>query len=144
MPEHTARGDLDALAKRLLPGVSDRQRGVALDILVEIGRDVSGLGDLASEVRLQARQGGRALPSASDFQSAVDVWCANENALDRALSGWRELPPEAPTPTRRGQPSVSPQGARKPVAACSREAGIVEFSGAGNGAECPRVPALDG
>ncbi len=144
LPERTAREDLDALAKRLLPGVSDQQRGIALDILFEIGRDVSGLGDLASEVLLQARQGGRELPSASDFQSAMDVCYANENALDRALSGGRELPPEAPTPTRRGRPSVSPQGARKPGAARSRGAGTGEFSGAGIGAECPRVPALDG
>ncbi len=144
LPEITAREDLDALAKRLLPGVSDQQRSRALDALVELGRDVSGLGDLASEACLQARLGGRELPSASDFKSAVNVCLANEVALDRALSGGRELPPEAPTPTRRGQPSVSPQGARKPVAARSRGAGTREFSGAGIGAECPRVPALDG
>lgn len=102
LPVETDADDMAALAERLLPGVSAEWRTRAVAGVKPLGRDVSGLGDLAAEASFQAGRAGRARVGDRDCEAALGVVIANENALDASLlaKGPAGVQPKAARPSR--------------------------------------------
>ena len=144
LPEWTAKSDLEAIAQKQMPGLS--RAGIKLAVgYAQVSlqgvpsRDVSGLGDVATEARLLAENAGRDVVTFDDVKRATDDLLSSDTAFasrmvpaaKRKRAGQRpadqpfqEQPIQEPAPPilTAGRREIAPRG----EGATNRIADVVE------------------
>jgi hypothetical protein len=97
LPEWNTQSDLESVAKKLMPGISHAGIKLAvgyaqLSLQGAPSRDVSGLGDVATEARLLAENGGRSAVTFQDVDRAINEYLAPSDSAfaDRMVQSARK------------------------------------------------------
>jgi hypothetical protein len=100
LPEWNSDADLEAVARKIMPGIS--RAGIKLAIgYAKISmhgapsRDISGLGDVATEVKQMAEQAGRTMIIFEDVERAINEYLLPSDAgfatrMNQPLKGTRK------------------------------------------------------
>jgi hypothetical protein len=85
LPEWNTDADLEAAARKIMPGISDAGTKLAIgyakmSLHGSPSRDISGLGDVATEARLIAEEAGRAKITFEDVERAINDYLMPSDA----------------------------------------------------------------